>query len=183
MSLAAFRRLPAIRRRAHATLDPNLERLRRYFAQEKRLEAFVPEGGNVAFPRVPRRLNTDALARHLLKRYSTLVVPGRFFEAPRHIRISFGLPTPLLDRGLANMRPPNNARGFLFSPAALLGRDIAGGIKVTTYNQDRVSCSRLPDARRASDPRTDSRTANNGGGCQDRLCRTSKSGYWYQGRS
>jgi aspartate/methionine/tyrosine aminotransferase len=103
MSLAAFRRLPAIRRRAHATLDPNLERLRRYFAQEKRLEAFVPEGGNVAFPRVPRHLNTDALAKHLLKRYSTLVVPGRFFEAPRHIRISFGLPTRLLDRGLANI--------------------------------------------------------------------------------
>jgi aspartate/methionine/tyrosine aminotransferase len=103
MSLRAFRRLPALRRRAHATLDPNLEHLRRYFAGESRLEVFVPEGGNVVFPRVPRQVSTDGLARRLLKRYSTLVVPGRFFEAPRHIRISFGLPTRLLDRGLANI--------------------------------------------------------------------------------
>ena len=103
MSLRAFRRLPALRRRAHATLDPNLERLRRYFTAETRLDAFVPEGGNVVFPRVPRHVSTDALARRLLKRYSTLVVPGRFFEAPRHIRISFGVATRLLDRGLANI--------------------------------------------------------------------------------
>ena len=39
----------------------------------------------------------------LLRRYSTLVVPGRFFETPRHIRISFGCPRPLLERGLANI--------------------------------------------------------------------------------
>ena len=103
MSLAAFRRLPAIRRRAHATLDPNLERLRRYFARESRLDVLLPEGGNVVFPRVPRHVDADALADRLLKRYSTLVVPGRFFEASRHIRISFGLPTRLLDRGLANI--------------------------------------------------------------------------------
>ena len=95
--------MPAIRRRAHATLDPNLERLRRYFARELRLNVFVPEGGNVVFPRVPMGVGTESLAEHLLKRYSTLVVPGRFFEAPRHIRISFGLPTRLLERGLANV--------------------------------------------------------------------------------
>jgi aspartate/methionine/tyrosine aminotransferase len=103
MSVAAFRHLPAIRRRAHATLDPNLEHLRRYFARESRLEVFVPEGGNVVFPRLPRRISSDRFAEHLLKRYSTLVVPGRFFEAPRHIRISFGLPTRRLERGLANI--------------------------------------------------------------------------------
>jgi len=103
MSLAAFRHLPAIRRRAHATLDPNLERLRRYFAAEPRLEAFMPEGGNVVFPRVRRGLDTDVLASHLLERYSTLVVPGRFFESPRHIRISFGMSRRVFERGLANI--------------------------------------------------------------------------------
>jgi len=30
-------------------------------------------------------------------------VPGRFFEAPRHIRISFGCRPSLLARGLANI--------------------------------------------------------------------------------
>ena len=103
MSLAAFKRLPAIRRRAHATLDPNLERVRRFLAREPRLQALMPEGGNVVFPRVPRGVDAESLVGHLLKRYSTLVVPGRFFESPRHIRISFGSPPHLLERGLANI--------------------------------------------------------------------------------
>jgi aspartate/methionine/tyrosine aminotransferase len=103
MTLAAFRRLGAIRRRVHATLDPNLDRLRRFFERERRLDAFVPEGGNVAFPRLPRGIGSDALADRLLKRYSTLVVPGRFFESPRHIRISYGCRPALLERGLANI--------------------------------------------------------------------------------
>jgi aspartate/methionine/tyrosine aminotransferase len=103
MSLAAFRRLPAIRRRAHAALDPNLTRVRRFFEREERLEAFVPEGGNVVFPRLPVGIASDVFAAHLLERYSTLVVPGRFFESPRHIRISFGLAPARLERGLVNI--------------------------------------------------------------------------------
>jgi aspartate/methionine/tyrosine aminotransferase len=63
----------------------------------------LPEGGSVAFPRVPRGMDGDALADHLLRRYQTLVVPGRFFESPRHIRVSFGCRAPLLARGLANV--------------------------------------------------------------------------------
>jgi len=101
MALAAFRRLRDIDRRAHRLLDPNLARLRAFFAREPRLNAFVPEGGNVAFPRVPSRVDGDRLAAHLVKRYSTLVVPGRFFEAPRHVRISFGCAPARLSRGLA----------------------------------------------------------------------------------
>src|SRR5207247_3372383 len=103
MTLAARKRLAGIRRHVHATLDPNLERLRRFFDRERRLEAHVPEGGNVVFPRLPRGVGSDALATRLLKRYSTLVVPGRFFERPRHIRISFGCAPRLLDPGLANI--------------------------------------------------------------------------------
>jgi len=103
MTLAAFKRLGAIRRRVHATLDPNLDRLRRYLVRETRLEAYVPEGGNVVFPRLPRGVNSDALAKRLLTRYSTLIVPGRFFESPRHIRISYGCRPDLLERGLANI--------------------------------------------------------------------------------
>ena len=103
MSLAAFRRLPAIRRRAHALLDPNLERVRRFFARERRLLAVMPEGGNVVFPKVLRGADASALSVRLLKRYSTLVVPGRFFESPQHIRISFGCDPKRLTRGLENI--------------------------------------------------------------------------------
>jgi len=103
MAVAAFRRHRDIDRRAHALLDPNLARVKAFFGREPRLRAFVPEGGNVIFPRVPARLDTDSLAAHLVARHSTLVVPGRFFEAPRHIRISFGCRPALLSRGLANI--------------------------------------------------------------------------------
>jgi len=103
MALAAFRRHRDIDRRAHALLDPNLARLRTFLSREARLRGYVPDGGNVAFPRLPSAIDSDRLARHLVQRYSTLVVPGQFFEAPRHIRISFGCRPALLARGLANI--------------------------------------------------------------------------------
>jgi hypothetical protein len=103
MALAALRHQREIDRRAHALLDPNLVRLREFFSREPRLKAFVPDGGNVAFPRLPPAVDSDRLTRQLVARHSTLVVPGRFFESPRHIRISFGCRPALLARGLANI--------------------------------------------------------------------------------
>jgi aspartate/methionine/tyrosine aminotransferase len=103
MALAAFRRHRDVDRRAHGLLDPNLARVKAFFTGEPRLRTVVPEGGNVIFPRVPARIDTDRLAAHLVARHSTLVVPGRFFEAPRHIRISFGCRPAVLARGLVSI--------------------------------------------------------------------------------
>jgi aspartate/methionine/tyrosine aminotransferase len=103
MQVAAFARLPALRARAHALLDPNLAALRDYFASETRLRVHLPSGGNVAFPRLPAAVSSDRLAEHLRDRYSTLVVPGRFFEMPRHVRLSFGIRGDLFARGLRNL--------------------------------------------------------------------------------
>jgi aspartate/methionine/tyrosine aminotransferase len=103
LAVAAFRRHRALDRRAHELLDPNLERVRKFLAREERLSGFVPDGGNVVFPRLPPGIDSERLAAHLVKRYSTLVVPGRFFESPRHIRISFGCKPALLARGLDNI--------------------------------------------------------------------------------
>jgi aspartate/methionine/tyrosine aminotransferase len=103
LALAAFRNHRAIDRRAHELLDPNLERLRTFLSRETRLRAFVPDGGNVAFARLPASIDSNQLADRLLDRYSTLVVPGRFFESPRHIRVSFGCRPSLLARGFANI--------------------------------------------------------------------------------
>lgn len=101
LALAAFRRLAPIGRRARAILRPNLAALRAFLARESRLRAVVPEAGNVCFPRLPGRLDGDRFAAHLLKRYGTLVVPGRFFESPRNVRLSFGCEPRRLARGLA----------------------------------------------------------------------------------
>ena len=77
--------------------------MRTFLSREPRLQAYVPEGGNVLFARLPLRIDSDRLAVRLLDHYSTLVVPGRFFESPRHIRISFGCKPSLLGRGLTNI--------------------------------------------------------------------------------
>ena len=93
----------SVRQCAHALLDPNLQALRAFFASEPRLQGLVPVGGNIAFPRLPRGVDSDALAARLRKRYSTLVVPGRFFESPSHIRISFGTNRSIVQRGFDNI--------------------------------------------------------------------------------
>jgi aspartate/methionine/tyrosine aminotransferase len=103
MALAAFRVHRDLDRRAHALLDPNLARVRTFLAGEPRLRAFMPEGGNVVFPRLPVRIDANQLVKRLVSRHSTLIVPGSYFEAPRHIRISFGCRPALLAAGLANV--------------------------------------------------------------------------------
>ncbi|HYV20643.1 MAG TPA: pyridoxal phosphate-dependent aminotransferase [Verrucomicrobiae bacterium] len=103
MTLAALRRLPAIRRRARSVLGPNLEAMRRFFEREARLEAHLPPGGNVLFARLPEGIDSDRFARRLLRRYDTLVVPGRFFESPRFVRLSFGCAPPALAHGLRSL--------------------------------------------------------------------------------
>ena len=101
MALAAFRHHRAIDRRAHALLDPNLG-AGADVSEPRAAAAGVRAGGRQR--RCSRdcrlRVDSDRLAVRLLDRYSTLVVPGRFFESPRHIRISFGCQPSLLARGL-----------------------------------------------------------------------------------
>jgi len=103
MTLAALRNLAAIRRRARVILGPNLDRVKRFLAREGRLRAHVPPGGNVLFARLPTGIDSERFARHLLCRYGTLVVPGRFFEAPRFVRIGFGCSPAALTRGLTSL--------------------------------------------------------------------------------
>jgi len=100
LALAAFRRLPAIRQRAQRILEPNRRRIAAFLSDEPRLTAIEPAGGTVVFPRLPRGLDGDAVADHLWSHHRTLVVPGRFFEAPDHVRLSFGLDPAALERGL-----------------------------------------------------------------------------------
>jgi aspartate/methionine/tyrosine aminotransferase len=103
MTLAAFKRHAHIDRRAHGLLDANLARIKAFFSCETRLQCVVPEFGGIAFPRLPRGIDGDRFGGHLLRRYSTLVVPGRFFEAPQHVRVSFGGKARPLARGLESI--------------------------------------------------------------------------------
>jgi aspartate/methionine/tyrosine aminotransferase len=103
LALRAFERIDAIALRARGILGPNLGQVERFLAAEPRVSAVLPPGGNVLFPRVAPRVSTDRLTDRLRDHYSTLVVPGRFFEAPRHFRLSFGCAPGTLRQGLRNV--------------------------------------------------------------------------------
>ncbi len=68
------------------TLDREISRL----IESELLYGQPPENGCVYFPQLPDETDTDRLCENLSEKHGVFVVPGRFFGAPRHIRIGFG---------------------------------------------------------------------------------------------
>lgn len=100
MALAALRHLPEIRARVAPRLRRNLERLRRYLSEERRLAWVEPSGGTVAWPRLPAGVDGEQFARRLLRSQRTLVVPGRFFGSRGHFRVGLTAPSTIFAEGL-----------------------------------------------------------------------------------
>jgi hypothetical protein len=99
-AVAAFDHLPALAARARAILEPNFARFGAFMAGQPALEWVMPAGGTVAFPRLRGRVSADGFAERLLRDFETAVVPGRFFDAPSHVRVALGIPADRLERGL-----------------------------------------------------------------------------------
>lgn len=90
LSVTAFEKIDGLRARARRILSTNLARLREMAASHPRLEWLEPAAGTTAFPRLRGVDDTAAFVDALVRRHDTIVVPGRFFQAPQHIRIAFG---------------------------------------------------------------------------------------------
>jgi hypothetical protein len=101
LAALAFSHLDRLRRRAHEILAPNRRRTLEFLRGRNELELVEPQGGTVVFPRLRNADTTDSLADWLLTREGTAIVPGRFFEAPSHCRIGFGVRPDMLEGGLA----------------------------------------------------------------------------------
>lgn len=71
-------------------------------------DLIAPQGAFYLFPRIDRYRNRFAddrdFARFLLENANVAVVPGRFFGAPGHVRISFATSDDRLHQGFAQMR-------------------------------------------------------------------------------
>jgi aspartate/methionine/tyrosine aminotransferase len=104
MALAALRRLPALRRRSRAILEPNLAAVREFLSAGTPLRGWVPPGGSVFLARLPAGVKDVPFADRLRRRHDTLVVPGTMFEAPHTIRVSFGCRKGVLEGGLRRLR-------------------------------------------------------------------------------
>lgn len=100
LSAVAFDHLEALHLRSRALLSGNLALVRAFMATRRDLTWVEPGGGTVCFPRVESLPDAEPLARLLLERYDTAVVPGHFFGAPQHVRLSFGGARESLSRGL-----------------------------------------------------------------------------------
>ena len=103
LALTAFEQIDRLRARARHILADNLAVLRDMAQAHPRLEWLEPAAGTTAFPRVRDIDDTQPLVDRLVRDYDTLVVPGRFFQAPQHIRIAFGGRTEMVREALARL--------------------------------------------------------------------------------
>lgn len=100
LSAVAFDHLDALRRRGRALLAGNLALVRAFMATQRELAWVDPQGGTICFPRLASASDASRLVNVLRERYDTAVVPGGFFGAPEHVRLSFGCARETLARGL-----------------------------------------------------------------------------------
>ena len=99
-----FDRLDTIKKNNRERIEKNKTLIKGMIDQEEGLSWVEPAGGVVCFPRIESGLTGDDLAGHLQESYGTAVVPGSFFEQPRHFRLGFGGDTQVLEAGLRNIR-------------------------------------------------------------------------------
>lgn len=83
------------------------------------LETVPPAGGLVCFPRVPLALfaDGDEFQRAALAE-GVLVTPGRFFGAPEHVRIGFGVPPATLEAATRSLDRVLAARARAGGPSS-----------------------------------------------------------------
>jgi aspartate/methionine/tyrosine aminotransferase len=103
LSLTAFQNLDRLRSRARAILSRNLDLVRAMATSHPRLEWLEPSAGTTCFPRVKEMEDTAPFVNRLIKEHDTIVVPGRFFQAPQHIRVAFGGDTEMIREALTRL--------------------------------------------------------------------------------
>src|SRR5437667_11584170 len=106
LSLMAFDHLEQFRERARALLTANRALLDAFLDSRRDMECFRPPAGTVVFPRLRLGLthrDPQVFFTLLREKYETTVVPGSFFEMPRHFRIGIGGDTATLRGGLERL--------------------------------------------------------------------------------
>jgi aspartate/methionine/tyrosine aminotransferase len=102
MSVMALDHLELFRGRARTLLAANRPLLDAFLDSRNDLECFRPPAGTVFFPRLTRG-DPQSFFKLLREKYETTVVPGEFFEMPRHFRLGIGGETPGLRAGLERL--------------------------------------------------------------------------------
>jgi len=102
MSVMAIDHLGLFRERARTLLAANRALLEAFLDSRNDLECFRPPAGTVFFPRLTRG-DPQEFFKLLREKHETTVVPGEFFEMPRHFRLGIGGDTARLRAGLERL--------------------------------------------------------------------------------
>jgi aspartate/methionine/tyrosine aminotransferase len=112
LATLAFQHLDALHHRARTLLARNRAIVVEFLESRGELEFVEPEGGTVVFPRIRGVADATTFATRLLDERETAVVPGRFFEAPAHVRIGFSGETDTLRGGLERIGAALDAQAW-----------------------------------------------------------------------
>jgi len=111
LSVAAFRQLDRLEARTRAMMEPNIESVHRFLREhEDLLECVVPKRSMTVFPRLTRHADSEPL-HDRLRQFDTSIVPGKFFESPRHFRLGFAVKPEDVKMGLQNLSKALQAGG------------------------------------------------------------------------
>ena len=110
LAVVAFHHLDTLIQRAKRIVATNYPKVEAFVRGRPELEWVPPQGGTVAFPRLRGVEDTTRFVERLISERETIVVPGRFFEAPTHFRIGFSGKADVLDGGLSQLAAALEAR-------------------------------------------------------------------------
>lgn len=103
LSVAAFRQLDRLVARTRAMIEPNIKMVHSFLREhENWLECVVPPRSMTVFPRLKNHSDSQPL-HDQLRQLETSIVPGKFFEAPRHFRLGFAVKPEDVEGGLQNL--------------------------------------------------------------------------------
>jgi aspartate/methionine/tyrosine aminotransferase len=103
LSAAAFRHLDKLVARTRDLIEPNIALVHEFLREhEDVLDCVVPPRSMIVFPRLKNHDDSEPL-HDLLRQFETSIVPGKYFETPRHFRLGFAVKTEDVAAGLRNL--------------------------------------------------------------------------------
>jgi aspartate/methionine/tyrosine aminotransferase len=102
LSVLAIKKLSTIAARAESMLETNRAALNQFFGARDDVDVVPTKFGTTSFPRL-RNVDVDELCALLIAKYETSVVPGGFFESPKHIRIGMCCDPENFREGIARL--------------------------------------------------------------------------------
>jgi aspartate/methionine/tyrosine aminotransferase len=103
LATAAFRNINLLEERTKSIILPNIALVHRFLSEhEDVLECVLPPRSMIVFPKLKNQSDSEPL-HDMLRQSETTIVPGTFFEEPRHFRLGFAVKTEDVAAGLRNL--------------------------------------------------------------------------------